>query len=234
MGAPSGVSTGPPDQSQRRRHAARPAGPSPAAGASPLARSRWVARLDGTRCATGTGTRGRPTRRQPPSSNRTPLSASAQGGLVYGHASRGSAKPSAVPSGVERADATYVRQGPRSRGAGDEPVTRDVRTSSRPRQMGRQMGRQIGRRGAPTSAPLPCPERWVSRAGPLSAATPRDRQPGLARGGAPRRGRSRAQKRPRSGPRSRRPPEHGAPRHRRHVPPSPVVLSHLTAMSLGS
>jgi len=43
MGAPSGVSTGPPDQSQRRRHAARPAGQSPAAGASPLARSRWVA-----------------------------------------------------------------------------------------------------------------------------------------------------------------------------------------------
>ena len=42
-GSSDGVSTGPPDQSQRGRHAARHAGPSPAAGASPLARSRWVA-----------------------------------------------------------------------------------------------------------------------------------------------------------------------------------------------
>jgi hypothetical protein len=90
VGGPDGVNTGPPDQSQRGRHAARLAGPSPAAGASPLARSRWVAPLDGTRSATGTGTRGRPTRRQPPSANRTSHFASPQGGLVYGHASRGS------------------------------------------------------------------------------------------------------------------------------------------------
>ncbi len=104
-GGPNGVSTGSPDQSRRRRHAARAAGPSPAAGASPLARSRWVARLDGTRCATGTGTRGRPTRRQPPSANRTPPSASAQGGRVYRRASRGSAavsRPEVPPPAVTR------------------------------------------------------------------------------------------------------------------------------------
>ena len=47
MGGPDEVDTGPPDQSQRRRHAARSAGPSPAAGASPLARSRWVATSSG-------------------------------------------------------------------------------------------------------------------------------------------------------------------------------------------
>ena len=56
MGGPTGVDTSPPDQSQRRRHAARHAGPSPAAGASPLARSRWV--------ATSTG-RGAPPGRRP-------------------------------------------------------------------------------------------------------------------------------------------------------------------------
>jgi hypothetical protein len=127
-------------------------------------RDGW--RLAGTRCATGTSSRGRPTRRQPPSSNRTPVSTSAQGGLVYRHASRGSvSRPE--ESHVSMDPAAHCHAAGRQR-VGVRPPSRRSRTLAEDGalQLGLSGRPAMGRRGP---RPGSCCSMRTTRSWPASA-----------------------------------------------------------------